>query len=282
MLYNKLDGSIKIFISYHNKSINQIGTSIVQMIPTDVDVGTNIANKENYCELRTQYYIWKNGIPEYVGFFQFRRYLDLSKKIYNVDCYKKPCPYIIRNSPNIENISLQKILYLKKHYDVIAPIPEYNGISVYKRYIKSDGHRKKDLDMIVSILLDKYPHFSEAAELYLNGVNEYYGNMFFMKKQVFEEYCSWLFDILFTFDREAADVLPNTNGYLGERLFGIYFTYLKLNNNLSLGEVPRIHFSCYDDSRHKLKKQKIINAFFPPGSKLRGIIRKISYLGRKK
>ncbi|WP_252224089.1 DUF4422 domain-containing protein [Clostridium sp. ZBS2] len=281
MSYDNFDKNVKIFISYH-KSINKINSPFVEMIPTDLEDGTNIAYKNNYCELRTQYYVWKHNIPEYVGFFQFRRYLDISREVCDINTYKKPRPYTIRNSPNIEEISLEKILNFKEQYDVIAPIPEYNGISVYKRYAVSKGHRKKDLDMVVNILLDKYPYFNEAVETYLNGFSEYYGNMFFMKKHIYDEYCSWLFDILFTFDEQAVDVLPKTNGYLGERLFGIYFTYLKLQNKLLLGELARVHFSCYDDINHNLKRQKIINTFFPPGSEIKGMLGRMLYLRRKK
>lgn len=281
MCYDNLDENIKIYISYH-KPISKLELPFIKMIPTNLKDGINIAYKNNYCELRTQYYVWKNCTPDYVGFFQFRRYLDTSKEVCRVNTSKKPRPYVIKKKPNVQGMFLDRILDFKEKYDVIAPIPEYIGISVYERYAVSKGHRKEDLDMIINILLSKYPHFSDAVKVYLNGFYEYYGNIFFMKKNIYNEYCSWLFDILFNFDEQVINVLPKTNGYLGERLFGIYFTYLKLKKNLFLGELPRVHFYCYDDINHNLKRQKIINNFLPPGSNFKGMLRKVLYLGRKK
>ncbi|WP_179208044.1 DUF4422 domain-containing protein [Clostridium diolis] len=278
---NKLKENIKIYISHH-EPIDELDLPFVEMISTNVDDGINIADKEEYCELRTQYYVWKNYIHEYVGFFQFRRYLDISREVCDVNANKKSRPYIIKKSPNVKGMSLDIILNLKEKYDVIAPIPEYIGISVYERYSFSNGHRIEDLDRVVDILLSKYPYFRKAVEIYLSGSNEYYGNMFFMKKDIYEDYCSWLFYILFTFDEQSVDVLPKTNGYLGERLFGIYFTYLKLQNELSLGELPRVHFYCYDDTNHNLRGKKIINSLLPPGSKSKTMLRKVLYLWKRK
>lgn len=276
---DKLEENIKIYISHHNP-INKLDLPFIEMISTNVEDSENIANKDKYCELRTQYYIWKKYIPEYVGFFQFRRYLDISREVCEVNAKKKLRPYVIRKNPSTKEMSLDRILNLKRKYDVVAPIPEYTGVSVYKRYSLSKGHRKEDLDRVVNILLNKYPHFKDAVEIYLNGSYEYYGNMFFMKKSIFENYCSWLFCILFTFDEQVVDSLPKTNGYLGERLFGIYFTYLKLQDELSLGELPRVHFSCYDDMNHNLRKDKLINFLLPSGSKRKSTLRKVAYLWR--
>lgn len=277
---DKLNEDIKIYISYH-QPINEVDLPFVKMISTNVDDGMNIADKDNYCELRTQYYVWKNYSHEYVGLFQFRRYLDISREVCDVNASKKSRPYIIKKNPNFREMSLDRILSLKEKYDVIGPIAEYIGISVYEKYVFSKGHRKEDLDRVVNILLDRYPHFSDAVKVYLDGFYEYYGNMFFMKKYIYDEYCSWLFNILFEFDKQTINVLPKTNGYLGERLFGIYFTYLSLQNKIVLGELPRVHFYCYDDNSHNLKSQKIVNAFFPPGSNFKGILRRMIYLRRK-
>ena len=39
-------------------------------------------------------------------------------------------------------------------------------------------------------------------------------------------------------------------GFLAERLCGLYFTYLKMNDSLSIGEVPKVLFK----NTNKLKK----------------------------
>lgn len=47
------------------------------------NTGDNISSKNKYyCELSTQYWVWKNIDSEYYGFCHYRRYLSMSDKEY--------------------------------------------------------------------------------------------------------------------------------------------------------------------------------------------------------
>ena len=237
--------------------------------------GDNIAAKSNYCEVRAQYWVWKNvENADYIGFFHHRRYLlikDLPKR-------KSPKPYFILKGPDAADYSLEKIGPVLSSYDAIAPVWEYTGITVRKRYAKSKNHRLSDLECAGKIVKELYPMFTPAVADYLDGEGEYFCNMYILSRQLFQEYCQWLFSILKEFDRRVPDASANTDGYIAERLFGIWFTWLKTQPGVRCGEMPRVHFYQHDDKNHHFLLLKLVNFFFPPGTRVRAsIVRKIKF-----
>lgn len=266
---------IKVFV-ITNSDVNTVDDNKWPVCNSDNDRGANIAHKQDYCELRAQYWVWKNESAEYVGFFHYRRYLDL-RKVDNEINFKRNRPYFYCKSPNKINFSEDKVNRYIEKFDIITPIMEYNGVSVKRRYAASKGHRISDLVLIKDIINEKYPEFIEAQDKYLNGKSEFYCNMYIMKWEIFSNYCEWLFGILEEFDNRVQNKLPRTNGFLAERLFGIYFTWLSDNTQLLFGQLPRVHFWCYDDENHKFKKQKAIDFFIPPGSKRKAYMRNLIY-----
>lgn len=248
-------------------------------IQNDQKTGDHIGFKENYCELRSQYWVWRNIIylpSDYVGFFHYRRYLDFTRKS-GINCpvaERRPLPYRIKKAPKAAAYGKKIVSSAIHNYDVVAPIWEHTGLTVWERYAKSKGHRKSDLELVYRIIRNKYPMFLSAADKYLNGLGEYYGNMYVMRWPLFCSYCGWLFDILESFDSVIKEPPAKTNGFLGERLFGIYFTWLQMQKDISCGEFPRVHFFCYDDDSHFFKKFQFVNMLLPPGSKRREYVRR--------
>lgn len=267
-----------LYIVYH-KDVQIPEGPCLRPLRSDRTDGNNIAAKKDYCELRAQYWTWKNTAPsddEYVGFFHYRRYLDFSRgKAVPLPVKKRGLPYRIVRWPQAEQYTPHKIAQCIKSFDVIAPTWEYTGIKVWDRYPQSDKQRGEDLQMVYGIIKEKYPEFSEAADRYLSGYGEYYGNMYIMRGRLFREYCAWLFDILAEFDKLAITPLPHTNGFLGERLFGIYFTWLQSQQGIRCGELPRLLFSGYDDNLHSLALKKITNCILPPASLCRVQVTKL-------
>ena len=45
-------------------------------------------------------------------------------------------------------------------------------------------------------MLEKYPEYKEITEEYFRGDYSNFCNMFIFNKEIFFEYCSWVFDIL--------------------------------------------------------------------------------------
>jgi len=205
------------------------------------DTGDNISEKNrSYCELTAQYWAWKNVEADYYGFFHYRRYLYPDAKAKR--------PYRIEEKASLS--LLEKLGYagfedLIGQYDLIAPIGENMYSSVRKHYEKAAFHHKKDLDLAVNILRGQSPEYTRAVGLHLSGTVCYFGNIFIMRRQVFHDYCAWLFPILEEFDRRAdtsgySPQEQRADGYLAERLFGIYYTY-RSGQMRTLG-LPRVHF----------------------------------------
>lgn len=267
---------INLYIVHHKRIEIPIAPCLIP-IHTERTDGDNIADKKNYCELRAHYWVWKNAHltdNDYVGFFHYRRYLDFSRgKALALPVQKRPLPYRIVRWPQAEQYISKQVSDCVEGFDAIASIWEYTGISPWKRYPQSVAQHIEDLQLIYQILKKEYPEFSSAADTYLSGKGEYYGNMFLMRWPLFQNYCTWLFSILGEFDSQVVFPMPRTNGFLGERLFGIYFTWLQSQPNVRCGELPRLHFSGYDDAQHRFTFKRVINTFIPPGSYQRSFVR---------
>ncbi len=260
---------IKIFLSYHKKSqllksdVFQpihVGRSLHDIMPDSWlaqnligdNTGKNISEKNlNYCELTAQYWAWKNVTDvDYVGFMHYRRHLNFHpRKKYHIDMWGLTRSdylddsYIRKYGLDDKNIKKQ----IEK-YDVITVQPwdvrNASSTSNYHHYQKSDKLFIKDYDLALKILKKKYPEYTAAANKYNASHMGYYTNIFVMRKDIFDDYCKWLFDILFAVENKSDISEYNYQeariyGYISEWLFGIYMTYLKDNTKLKIKELQR-------------------------------------------
>lgn len=183
------------------------------------NTGENISAKNaNYCELTGLYWAWKNFEYEYIGLCHYRRYF--SKK--SVDKDKKAA---IFHKGDYEKL-LQK-------YDVLLPTKRnYYVETVRSQY--EHAHNKRDLDEVEKIVQELYPEYSEAFTKVMNRTKLHILNMFVMKKEKFDEYCKWLFDILFELEKRI-DISDYNQyearvfGFLSERLFNVWLEKQELN-----------------------------------------------------
>ena len=179
------------------------------------NTGDNISVKNpNYCELTGLYWAWKNLDCEYIGLCHYRRYFSFKVKGNNLKD---------KQNAILEQKDYEKLL---QEYDVILP----NKRNYYIETVRSQyehAHNKQDLLEVENIVKEKYPTYSDAFTKVMNSRKLYIYNMFVMKKDLFNEYCKWLFDILFTletridisnYDQYNARVF----GFLSERLFNVW------------------------------------------------------------
>ena len=271
---------IKLFVCCH-RQVNvpdipllipiQAGAAIADNRFSDFlhdDSGDNISEKNlSYCELTAQYWAWKNVEAEYYGFFHYRRYLYPDK---NADR-----PYRIEReltARKLNELGYGAFEELIKEYGIIAPIGENMYVSVRKHYENAPFHHIKDLDLAEQILREHHPEMTEALETYMSDTVCYFGNIYIMRRDIFQDYCAWLFPILEEFDRQTdmSGYSPQerrVDGYLAERLFGVYLTFRR--NKLKVLELPRVLF--YDGKEYA--KHKLLNAVLPPGSRRRSFIK---------
>lgn len=180
------------------------------------DTGDNISEKNaNFCELTGLYWIWKNLNDENVGLVHYRRYF---------------CKRNIFKSSVLKEKRISKIL---KKYDMILPRRVKVQPNVYLQYERE--HYIKDLDLCLEIINRDYPEYAEAANNVMNSDKASLFNMFIMPKKIMDEYCSWLFDILFKLEKEIDisdrnDYQKRVFGFISERLFNIWIN----NKNLKI------------------------------------------------
>lgn len=255
--------NIKILTSYHKKC-ELISTDIIKPIQVGTaingciypqhlhdDTGDNISEKNRmYCELTAQYWAWKNLDADYYGFMHYRRYFDFGNDVSKKKSNHGPeLPYL--NSTAIEKLHLSdsELETLVGQYDVISAklevVEKSDSCTVYKQY--DSNHKIEDLDLALDIISEKYPEFKAAADKYLGGHKLYCANMYIMKKQLFFDYCEWLFDILVEYEKRGeyddySLYQYRVCGFLAERLWGVYLTWLKENKKLRVLEVPICFF----------------------------------------
>lgn len=234
----KQNENLKIFIVthkmvefYQNKSFYPIlvGAENSKLnIKLKDNVGDNISIKnKNFCELTALYWIWKNIDNKYIGVCHYRRYFN-KKNI-------KICDYKNINKKYIDFDSNEIIETLKK-YDLILPNVYNLKKAVKEQY--NEYHIIKDLKELGKIIKEKYEEtYFKNWDTILNNTYLYPYNMIICEKKLFDNYCEWLFDILFELEKRI--VISNNPyqarvfGFMSERLMLLYV----ITNNLKVKEM---------------------------------------------
>lgn len=189
--------------------------------------GENISLKNPYfCELTGLYWAWKNLDADYIGLCHYRRYFTMSKKSYKS-----------------EEEKFQHVLTLKeadKLFDstdiVLSKKRKYYIESLYSHY-KHTMHIET-LDLAGEIIKEKYPKYYQEFENLKKRTWGHMFNMFIMKKSEFDQYCEWMFGILFELEKRIDfkkydSFHARFFGRVSERLLDVYI----LTNNLHYKEV---------------------------------------------
>lgn len=154
-----------------------------------------------YSELTGHYWVWKNDRhSDYVGCVHYRRYLlnEQGKLCREEDFRKWLADY---------DLVTTKLLTLESSY--------YDAFD--------DRHNAKDLDVLGEVIKEMQPCYYDAYRRLVHGNRTYFGNMFVMKKELYDRYMEFLFPVLF-----AAQKRIDMAGYDGyqKRLFGFFSEFL--------------------------------------------------------
>lgn len=256
------------------------------------DEGTHISHRNrSYCELTVQYYAWKNLRADYYGFFHYCRYMDFSKEDpHSLKKYPKPYTRIDSLHGRLSDYGLyeEKIRAVVEKYDVITVPGEYMDVTVYQQF--GQFHDRRDLEQMIRILKKRQPAFAAACDYYMNSRNIYFCNMYLMRKEYFEPYMQWLFPLLEEFEQVKASSSYGKDqarmaGYLAERLFGVYYTWLKQKGGVRCCELPYVifgkgpqirQFYLWDQGPRLVIDMRKINLLLPACSLRRRLVRKIA------
>lgn len=226
--------------SYEPIQVGKCNTHCELPYLTD-DTGDNISNKNNnYCELTAIYWIWKNDKKsKYVGISHYRRYF-----VYGI------------KSKLVDDNYVSKYLESKK-YDIVLPYEYKTESNVYNHFVNSTSGREKDLENLRKIIEKKYPDYIDSYDNVMKSKKTSYCNMMISSKKIFDNYCEWLFDVLFELEK-----ITDLTGYTKQeqRIYGFLSEFL-LNVWAKQNNLKIKHCSMYyienNTLKNALKKVKL-------------------------
>lgn len=178
------------------------------------------AKNKNFCELTGLYWAWKNLEAEYVGLVHYRRYFT-RKEVSGVEA---------KRSQILTEKDWEELL---SKYSVIVPDKR-------KYYIESNrshynhAHHTEGLDITEQILKEKYPDYLPAFNTVMNRTWAHMFNMFVMRRDYFNDYMAWMFDILFELENRV-DISGWDNyesriyGFVSELLLDVWIEKNQIN-----------------------------------------------------
>ena len=209
-------------------SLLKVGSADFSAEFTDA-TGDNITNLNPfYSELTALYWIWKNyrcAPDAIVGMVHYRRFFS---------------------RPSVSSVFRKEIISSDELYlqmvtnDLVIPQGRYFKDGLYGQYAKS--HVLSDLDACLNHLRDRLWLTDALWHRFKTEKKGAICNMLVTRKSLFDEYCGWLFSVLFAVEPDLylADREPYQRrgmGFLSERLFNLW---LWSKSDLRVIELPII------------------------------------------
>ena len=194
--------NIKIIVAAHKKyqmpkdkmyipvQVGAEGKELIENYTPD-NTGDNISKLNPYfCELTGLYWAWKNLDADYIGLVHYRRYFTESKKIPKEEDKKFECV-----------LTKEQLEEKLKNVDVILPKKrKYYIENLYSHY--EHTMYVEPLEKTRKIIQDKYPEYLDEFDMLHKRTSAHMFNMLIMRKDILNEYCTWLFDILFELQKQ--------------------------------------------------------------------------------
>lgn len=163
-----------------------------------------------YCELTGLYYMWQHCYDDIVGLEHYRRYFVNSRN------------KLLSESEIKEQLTTCDIICAKANYSKSRPVITW---------INKNGKR---LDFDKFLIFCKHyvgqEYVNECWKI-LNGDYHCLGNMFICKKELIDEYCAFIFVVLFMYEEAEKhfkrELPKRIMGYFTEFLFA---AWLGMNN----------------------------------------------------
>ena len=236
------------------------------------DTGDNISEKrKSFCELTVLYWAWKNQDADYMGLCHYRRLFSCNKNAnnYGFGIHDTGClvsDFLSKKTYKEFKLSEDELRNEINGYDALFIKPlELNKLGLKSIYhlmkVNHQAYQMKDVDLAIKIAKEKYPEMEKVIDEYIHNYNySYLYNCFIMKKELFNEYCSWLFDILFELEKHIdttnySERQKSAIGIIGEQFMGIYILWLKQQKKYKLNELPLLFIN-------NPEKQEFLNPIF--------------------
>ena len=209
------------------------------------------------------YWAWKNVKADYYGLCHYRRYLSFSETSYEVKkhVYSWGCVH----EDHLTNKTIEK--YCLQHdvmedeisnYDIVMGKPckldETDGPwDSNQEYIQAhvNSFNAEDISLVREIVGEQSPQFVKYFDDYFNCPYANWYNCFIIKREIFDDFCSWMFPILFEFEKRLQSGNYSRNmsrepGFFGEHLWGTYLRYIKDTFEYRISEKQLVFFKQTD------------------------------------
>ena len=166
----------------------------------------NISLKNRiYAETTGTYWVWKNSDAQYKGISHYRR------------------RYLLTEEDTAEILS--------DRYDAVVTTPRLVLPSVGKWFTKVSSLKTEHQKLLVQAVAEYCPDYRDLFVDFLDGNLLYPNNMIIASKDIYDEYCSFLFSVLQILEEESAfDAMrsqPRYIGYCAELLTSFYLSMRK-------------------------------------------------------
>lgn len=203
---------------------------------TQDNTGDNISIKNPlFCELTGLYWCNKNLDYDFLGLVHYRRYFTLKSK-----------SYIKQNGELNSVLTKEECEDLLNKYKIIVPKKRnYYIESLYSHY--SHTFDENHLIETKNIIKEIHPSYLSVFDKTLRQRSAYIFNMFIMNKELVNEYCDWLFSILFELEKriDTINMTAFEKRYIGrvsERLFNVWLNYKLDNKELNKEDIKEIPY----------------------------------------
>lgn len=178
------------------------------------NTGDHISGRNGtFCELTGLYWAWKNLQADYTGLVHYRRYFTKNER-HSIAARKEA----VLSEPDWERILAETpvIVAGRREYYIETNRSHYNH-----------AHPREGLDITEQIMQEQYPEYAEAYGLVMNRTWAHMFNMFVMRRDLFDSYCTWLFSVLFELEKRL-DISSfdaynrRVFGFVSERLLDVW------------------------------------------------------------
>lgn len=202
----------------------QAGAARTDMVISDIrdNQGENISTRNNnYSECSAIYWLWKHARNSYIGLCHYRRMFSLSRE--------------------------QICNYFENGADILIPCPGFYAPTVKEAYLKSIPEipwMEKDWNLMMEKIKELQPAHYESAAVFERGHYFVHYNMMITRRDIFAEWCEFLFAVLFAVEEEyfKENIIRDDRylGYLAEALTSIYLFEKKSQYNIVTVDVETI------------------------------------------
>ena len=172
------------------------------------DTGDNISFKNSsWCELTGLYWGWKNLDCDYMGLVQYRRHFMYKRK-------KGSLNSILTKSEAEHLCNQADIILPKKRNYRIMTLEEH--FKEYDFSIDSDLINLREAIHLIS------PEYDLAVNTVMMRKTGHMCNMFIMKKELLNDFCTWEFSVLNEFEKRVSSNRKRIVGYVAEHMLDIW------------------------------------------------------------